>query len=424
MSLLSWVGRTIGLGNRDRPFWNLFFGSGSYKGRHVSLEDSLKLSAWWACVRLWSQIVAALPQQFFRENADGQRELVRDHPLLQLFRVSPNAEQTAVEFWEGMIAGLLTIGNAYAEKQEILGRLVALMPIPWELCRPYRDENGAVRYRWTVDGKERNLPAESVLHLRGFGFGGLMGLSPLAYAHQTLSGAMDTEEASARLFGTGMRASGFLMSPQTLDVEQRRHAQKNLIKPLEGPQAEGKIGLLEGGWKFQAANVPAKDAEMLLSRRFNVEDICRFMGTPPILIGHAGEGQTMWGSGVEQIMLGWLTTQLGPFLTRIEAALNRHVIPVSERGRVFVDYDESALLRADSAARATLMASLAQNGLRTRNELRRLDNLGPLPGGDVLTVQSNLTLLSRLGETPAAPTPDQSAPQDPADPKREKVVPA
>lgn len=402
MSLMGWLGRRIGL--KDGGFWGAYFGGSSWSGRVVTTEGAMKLSAWWACVRLISETIATLPIGVYEKVGDQKRPRP-DHPLYALLHDLPNADQTPVEFWEGQVAPVAVIGNSYAQKLYIGGRLVGLQPIPFESCQPYRTPDWDLKYRFTDRGKGYDLPADEVFHIRGFGIGGDVGLSPVAYARNSLGGAMDTDEAAARMFGTGLRASGFLLAPQVLKPEQRKDARENLIKPLEGPQAEGKLGLLEGGWKFQPTNVPAKDAEMILSRKFNVEDICRWMGVPPILVGHAGEGQTMWGSGIEQIMLGWLTLGLRAYIKRIESAINRRLVAVGERGRIFAEFDIDGLIRADSIGRATLMSALAQNGLRTRDELRAKDNLGPLPGGDVLTVQSNLVPLDQLGS--AAPSGQQ-----------------
>lgn len=412
MSLLSWIGRRIGLGLGDRAFWNSFYGGSSWTGRTVGIDAAMKLSAFWACVTLYARVISTLPKTIYEEK-DGKRIPRPDHPLGMLIGATPNAWQTPVDFWEGQIAPLFIIGNSYAEKKMIKDRLVALEPIPFDECRPYLKDNGALWYKFTYLGKEFDLPPEKVFHIRGFGTGGKLGLSPLAYMRNALGSGMDVEEASARMFGSGMRGSGFLLSPQTLNDVQRAQAQKNLIKPMSGPEAEGKIGLLEAGWKFQATNIPPKDAEMIASRNFTVEDICRFMGTPPILVGHSAAGQTMWGSGIEQIMIGWLVTHLGPLIMRLEASCNRWLFDAGEIGRFFVDFDEEALLRADSTSRAALMSSLAQNGLRTRNELRQIDRFDPMDGGDELTVQSNLVPISMLGKRPA-PAPGQAPPDDAA----------
>lgn len=396
--LFSWLGKRVRL--TDGAFWGAFFGGTSYSGRTVTLDGAMKLSAWWACVRLISETLGTLPLAVY-ERTNGESRPRPDHPLHRIIHLSPNADQTPVEFWEGQVAPICIVGNSYAEKVFLNDRLVALQPIAFDECRVTRQENGGLLYTFLENGAKRSLPESRVFHIRGFGTGGDMGLSPIAYARNTLGGAADTEEAAARMFGTGMRASGFMTSPQVLTADQRRQAREKIIKPLEGPEAEGAIGLLEGGWKWQPSNITPKDAEMILSRRFNVEDICRWMGVPPILVGHAGEGQTMWGSGVEQIMLGWLVLGLRAYIRRIEAAINKRLVLPAEQGRIYAEYNIDGLIRADSAGRAELMGALAQNGLRTRNELRRLDNFPPVPGADQLTVQSNLVPLDELGNVSA-----------------------
>jgi len=123
--------------------------------------------------------------------------------------------------------------------------------------------------------------------------------------------------------------------------------------------------------------------------------MCRWFDIPPVLIGHSG--QTTWGSGIEQIMLGWLTLGLRSHLKRIEQAIWLRLLTGAEQANYYAKFNVDALLRADSAGRALQMASLAQNGLRTRDELRALDDLPPIAGGDFATVQSNLFPLDKIG---------------------------
>ena len=181
---------------------------------------------------------------------------------------------------------------------------------------------------------------------------------------------------------------------------------------FSGSRKTGKVMPLPPGFTFKPLNMSPEDAQLLESRRFNIEEICRWFGVFPILIGHAADGQTMWGSGVEQINLAWLTLYLGPELQRIEQAIEKQLLTPVDRARGFyVEYTVDALLRADSKSRAELISKHSQNGTRTRNELRALDNLPPRPGGDILTVQSNLVPLDQLGASP--PRPTQPAAGDP-----------
>jgi HK97 family phage portal protein len=256
------------------------------------------------------------------------------------------------------------------------------------------------------------LPESKVFHIRGFGIGGDVGLSPLAFARQTLGSALATEEAAARVFANGMRPQGFFTVEKVLTQEQRAQAKSVLIDPYQGSQNAGKSGILEAGFKWQDVQMPAEDAQLLQSRQFSVEEVCRWLGIPPILVGHASAGQTMWGSGVEQIMLGWLTLGLRPYLARIEQSIKRSLLAPSERKVLYPEFTVEGLLRADSAGRANLYSTFAQNGIMTRNEIRALENLPSEEGGDVLTVQVNLQNISNLAEGASPQPKPQPAEED------------
>lgn len=408
MSLLSWWrGRRVKL--TDGAFWASWYGTESWSGKAVTPEGAMQLAAWWACVRLISETIATLPLGVFTRSANGRKEPKSDHPLYALLHDSPNADQTAAEFWEGIIASVCIAGNGYARKEMSGGRLAALEPIPFDVMTVQRNERGQLRYRYTERGKTYDEPEDNIFHVRGFGLGGDLGLSPVSYARQTLGLAMSIGESAGATFKNGMRSSVFFTAPpgQLLTQEQREQFRKAFIDPYVGSSAKHAAGILEAGFDVKTVSLPPKDAEMLLSWKFSVEEICRWLRVPPILIGHAAEGQTMWGSGVEQIMLGWLTLGLRPYLSRVEQAIKKRLISADERSSVFAEFNVEGLLRADSAGRAALYSTFAQNGINTRNEIRARENLPPMEGGDDLTVQSNLVPLAMLGKQPEpAPAPE------------------
>lgn len=364
----------------------------------VTPESAMKLSTWFAGKRLITETVATLPGGVYRTKGDD-REAARDHDVHQLLRQTPNDEQTDVEFMEGRVGPLISRGNSYAEIRSIGDRPVSLLPMAVDDTEPFRDpDNNKIKYRFNDRGRQEVLPAEKVLHIRGFGEDGLVGFSPIEAARMSLAGAIATERTAGRIYRKGLRAAGFFKAPPMDDAE-RDEFYKNYIAPFEGVKGAGRSPILPPSIEWQSANITPHDAEMLLSRRFNVEDVCRWLGLPPILVGHAAEGQTMWGTGIEQIILGWLVLGLRAYLKRIESAINRRLIsPADRRAGVFFEFNVEGLLRGDSAARMQLMAQAAQNGLRNRNELRRLDNYPGFEGGDQFTVQSNLITLERLGE--------------------------
>lgn len=404
MSIWRWV--TGRLDVRNYYPWKIIFGSDEDSGERVTPETALKLSAWWACTRLISETIATLPIGVFQKNGDGDAEPMRNHPLYRLLHDEPNDWQTPVEFWEGRIAPLCTVGNSYAEKRSVGDRLVLLHPLPDGSCSPFFDEKDGYRVKYRVNdrGKSEILPASKIFHIRGFGIDEIEGLSPVGAASRTIGTALAAERASARLFGKGLRAAGFFKPPVDMDKTQREQFIKNYVTPGESVQNEGRALVMPPGFEWENFGITPKDAELIASRGVSIEDVCRFMGVPPILIGHAQSGQTMWGSGVEQIILGWLVLGLRAYLKRIEAAVNMRLMTPADRANgIYFEFNFEGLLRADSAGRAALMASLAQNGLRNRDELRKLDNMPALPDGQgqKFTVQSNLVELDQLGAVAA-----------------------
>ena len=388
----------------------------SWTGRDVGPQGAMQLSAWWSCVRLIAETVATLPIGVYERQADGSKKPAAGHHLYGLLHDSPNADQTATEFWESVIASLAIFGNSYSLKDKGAdGSIISLTPLsaaPGEM-NVRRNDLGELRYRFVLRGKRYDLNEDEVFHIRGFGDDGNGGgLSPVSYARQTLGIAEAIAHSTGATFKSGMKSSVFFTAPPgvKLTTEQRGDFRKTFIEPYIGGETTN-AGLLEHGFDVKTVSISPRDAELLLSWKFSVEEVCRWLRVPPVLIGHAAEGQTMWGSGIEQIMLGWLTLGLRPYLTRIEQAVKKRLIVPAERGRIFAEFNVEGLLRADSAGRAALLSSLGQNGYLTRNEGRGLDNRPPMPGGDVLTVQSNLIPLDQLGKLP--PRAVQPAPGDP-----------
>lgn len=390
-------GKTLTL--KDKALYEAMGYGENWSGENVTSQSAMQLSAFWACVRLLSQVIASLPIGVYERGSGGQKVAANDHPLYELIHDSPSADRTAMEFWEGRVLGLCTGGNGFAEKVMRGDRISSLLTLPGDTTA--RRVDGALVFDYLDRGKAETLPAEKVFHIRGFGDGD-MGLSPIGYARQTLGLAQATDRAAGQTFSKGMRAKGFFTFPGKLDDEQREQARKNFAERYSGPNAPG-VGILEMGVDFKGVNITPRDAELILSRKFNVEDICRWLGVPPILIGHAGDGQTMWGSGVEQILIGWLTLQLRPYLVRIEQAAKRQLLSPADRRKFFVEYNVEGLLRADSAGRAEFYSKLFQVAALSPNQIADKENLPRFDGGDQRFVNSTYVPIDQAGKSPAPP---------------------
>ena len=250
----------------------------------------------------------------YEKQPAGTRKERDDHPLYRLVHDQPNADHTAVEFWEGVVVCRCLAGNAFAEKTYQGKKLIALTLLSPHAMTVRRNATGALEYRYVypLTGKSQIFTEDQIFHVRGFGAGGDLGLSPISYARQNLSAARATERAAATHFANGMRGSGWLISKNTLTPDQRELARQKLLEPMSGAENAGRTGILEGDFfDYKQMSIVPEDAQLLETRAFNVEEVCRIFRVPPVLVGHASAGQTMWGTGIEQIVLGWYT--LGAF---------------------------------------------------------------------------------------------------------------
>lgn len=397
-NLAGWAGRKIGLG--DAGFWKTFYGADSASGKVVSQQTALQLSTVWACVRLIAETIATLPIALY-EDKNGAPVVATAHPVNFVISQQPNADQTPVEFWENVMASLLLQGNAFCEPHLSGRQLSSLEFLLPQNMAPRRRADGSIEYRYTDNfGKPHTLTEDEMVHVRAFGVDPLCGLSPLAYGRQVLGSAMAADESAAKMFANGMKLGGVLSTDQILNPKQRLEIRDDMTQQFAGATNTGKTMLLEAGMKYQQVSMTPEDAQMLQTRAFNVEEICRWFRVPPWMVGHT-QNSTSWGTGMEQQMIGFLSFTLLPWIKRIEMCANRRLLRVDERRRFYVKFNPEGLLRMDSAARAAFYSSMVQNGIYTRDDCRGKENLPPAGGNAAkLTVQSNMLPIDLLGQDP------------------------
>jgi HK97 family phage portal protein len=382
-------------------------GSRSDAGEIVTDSSMLGLSAVWACTNLVAGTIATLPVMVYRAKTD-RRDVATDHPLYRLLHDSPNYDQTAVDFWEFMAASLELWGNAYAAvERDGAGRISALSPVHPSIITVKRLTSGAIEYQWTEDGKSYTRLDSAMLHVRGFGGNPLGGMSTLHFGRNAFGLARAVDRAAGATFANGMRPSGALTFETFLSNENRDIAERKLTEKFVGAINAGRPMILEGGTKWQPLTLNPEDAQMLESRKFSVEEICRFFGVPPHMIGHT-EKSTSWGTGLEQQTLAFQKFTLRRRLKRIEQAVNKQLLTPQERARgLFVEFNLEGLLRGDSASRSAFYQSGLTNGWMTINEVRALENLEPVDGGNVPRMQmQNVPITQADKITEAGNDPD------------------
>ncbi|MBL5945498.1 phage portal protein [Enterobacter asburiae] len=388
-ALLNWLGVPISL--TTGTFWEEWFGTSS-SGKVVTADKAIQLSAVWACVRLLSESISTLPLKIYVRQPDGSRKAATDHPAYSILCRRPNSEMTPSRFMLMVVASICLRGNAFIEKKFIANRLVSLVPLLPQNMVVKRLTTGALEYKYTENGNERVIPVKNIMHIRGFGLDGVCGMMPMKTGWDVIGSAMAVEESAAKIFEQGLQSSGFLSADNALTDDQRERL-RGYMASFTGSKNAGKIMVLEGGLKYQGVTMNPEDAQMLESRAFSIEEICRWFRVPPFMVGHTTK-QSSWASSLEGMNLQFLTHTLRPLLVNIEQEIGRCLLDSDDE--VFAEFSVEGLLRADSAGRAAYYTSALQNGWMSRNDVRRLENMPPIEGGDIYTVQLNLTQLKNL----------------------------
>lgn len=401
-AVLGWLGAPFGLTDVDS--WARL-GATSSAGVNVNDQNILQLSAVWACARLISETIGTLPLGMHERTSAGKRPAPQ-HPLHFIIGSQPNVDTISSVFWEAVVAAMLLRGNARCEKLMVGERVVGLNFLYPPRLSITRKVDGTKEYRYIEDGgQQRIIPASRIWTIPGWSLDGKSGVSVIHYGAQVFGAALATDEAAAGTFKRGLMPTVWFKYPNNLKDNQREEAREFITNRAAGAVNAGNPVIMENNMEVGTIGIDPKDAQLLESRAFGVEEICRWFRVPPWMVGHT-EKSTSWGTGIEQQMIGFLVFTLGPWLKRVEQSIVKDLLTPAERLRYYPKFAVEGLLRADSAARAAFYSVMVNNGILTRDEVRELEDRAPMGGNAaVLTVQTALAPLDTLGSN----TADQQA---------------
>lgn len=375
----------------------------------VTDERALAISAVIRSIRIIAETSAALPMYGYSRLPNGDRAVLPDSHWLNQLICEPNDDMAGDEWRETQFGAMAGWGNAYTQTvRQSEGRVAELYPYKLDRMTVERTVSLDLQYKYPDQyGSPQVLKKERVMHFRAFSLDGVMGISPLGIARHTLGVTIGAERYAGSFFSSGGRPSGIMTSEKILTDAQRAQVKQEYGGIADGGTDGKRFWVMEGPLKYQPITVSPEDMQMLQTRTFQISEIARIFGVPLFLLMES-EKSTSWGSGLEQMNLAFLTYTLRPYLQRMVVTFNRKIIPKDQRGQVFVDIDEKALLSLDTNALKELYGNLATNACMTRNEIRRALKLpqSTVKNMDSFTAQSALTTIENLGRvpTPAAST--------------------
>ena len=341
--------------------------------------SAMKLSAYYACDRLLSETMGSLSFQI----VDNENNIVKDHDLYGLMR-APNDDQTPDSFVAAMTVNKSTFGNSMAHiKRFGTGVAYALDFYTSELWDVSCDGQGRPKFK--LDGE--SIPNSDVLHWPAMSLNGYWGMPGLMASQEVLSMQRESNRSAARTFASGLRAGGFFTIPENkqafsdtqLDkwkLELEKFAQpQNTSKWL--PLLPGMGAVANTGYRIDPVT-----AELLQSRYFGIEEICRFKGVPPPLIGHTDKASS-WASSLSELNQFLVTYTMLPQAVRLENEIARKLLGRNERNRLRPTFNMESLLRGDIIKRFETYDIAIDRGIYSSNDARAKEKMPARPGGDV-----------------------------------------
>ena len=396
--------------NRSGVDWDilnaLIRGNSTKSGRSVNETTALNFSAVWAALILITETMSTIPLQLFRKTDRG-REVYREHPLYRILHDQANPAMTAQMFREQLSWDVEMAGIGLAEKVRTRRGIIAeLWTINPDELEKAEIKNGKLTFHFK---NRKPLSSQDVLYVYGPGSKGITPRSRLEVARESIGLGLAAEEYGSRFFSQGTNVGGFVSHPKTLSDPAYQRLAKSLQDKYEGLGKSHKLMLLEEGMTFNRAGMTNYDAQFLESRKFQIQEICRWFGLKPHMLSDL-EKATF--SNIEHLGIEAVTYSWRPRAVRLEQAINAQLLSPEEYRTIYAEHNLNGLMQGDLKSQAEVWNSLAQAGVLNADEIRELMNMNKQDGdqGEIYYMPMNMMDKSTVKDFSAQQLEEKSEP--------------
>ena len=360
------------------------------KRRELSADAAMKISAVNACVEIISNAVGMLPV-YVMDSASKRR--LGDHPLGRVLWERTNEAMSPFVFFRLMECQRLLKGNAYAWiYRNGYGEPVELIPLPPGTCEPAIEPGTGKLWYLAAEPKSGisyKLDPADILHFKAYSPDGITGVSVLRRAQQTLQTAAAAQDSERALYENGGRPGGVLktqtdlgqtvMLPDGTQVHPKDLIRKEWEKVHAGAGNGFRLAVLDNGLEYQPIAMSNTDVQFVENRAVTIADIARFFSVP---LYKLGEGKQAFNSN-EQNNIEFCVNTIQPIITQMEFEETGKLLTLSERKRgLEIRHNMMALLRGDTASRGAWYRTMREIGVYSPDDIRALEDLPGVPGGD------------------------------------------
>lgn len=375
----------------DPAYWvkKLWLGKlATDSGIEIDEDTILTFSAVWAAVNIISGAIGFLPFNVYKRIDEKKKERVYNHPVYTLLHDRPNKYMSAQDFREILQSHILLWGNCYAEiERDKMGTPTALWPV-----LPNRIISKIINGILLYDVRAANnisvtLQANDILHCKGLGFDGLKGYSVIEYMANNVALGVASEKYSSKFFANDSTPAGLLQVEGSISKETKDELKKEWEIIHKGTDKQHQIAVMHSGLKYQSIGIPAKDAQLIESRKFSIIDVARWFSIPPHLLRDLDRATF---SNIEHQGIEFVTFTLMRWLKKWEHECRYKFFDQESEKDYFAEFNVDGLLRGDIGARYTAYNIGRQAGFLCVNDIREKENMDYVEGGDTFLEPLNM----------------------------------
>jgi HK97 family phage portal protein len=345
-------------------------GGNPIQGVFLTESQALGIATVYTCISIISDAIATLPFQAYKRTKDNSKVIIDPTPPII---ANPWPEGSVMDYVTQICVSLLLRGNFYGVvgSRDARGFPTSIVPIHPDAVNAWRDVNtGARVYR--VNGKI--VDTSEILHIPYMLVpGSFIGMNPVEYARLSWGGAMSASTYASRFFTNSANPSGILTTDQDLSPEQAKEMANQWMAVHQGVNRSNMPAVMTGGVSWHQIALNHDDMQFLQTREFSRDEIASWFRVPAHLLNQQ-DRTSSWGTGIEQMEMGFRINTLQPIASRIEA-YHTKMLPGAQLARF--DFDER--LRADALTRWQSYTLAANAGVLNANEIRDKEGMPHLP---------------------------------------------
>lgn len=359
-------------------------------GFFVDSDTAMRFVAVWSAQRLIVGDISTLPVEAFVKDDTGTRKPLRPKPSWIEEPDPFDPSFTRVSHFGQVALSILQDGNSFTLVEPSVFRPERVEVLQPRLVEPYKPAGQRSPTYRISNGRGRivdELTPANIIHIAPFRKpGALRGLNPIDAAAEGIGIGMAAERYTSRFFLSGASMPGFIKWPGDPTQPQIDEADRNLRKAKGGWRNAGVLGHLTGGADYVPTGIKPADSDLSAIRQFQVEDIARLYGIPPHMLGILTErGGNM---SVEQRSIDYVAHGLRHYIEPIEIGYRR-LVPGD--ASTYLKFNFAGLLRGDILSRYQSYNIGIRDGFLSINDVRRLEDMAPVAGGEAYRVQAQMT---------------------------------